>query len=117
MVQPDAVLEVAYGILDLGVAAMVSLQFEQLPVPVGDEAVIAVFGEEGQLGTGRRLHPPDDEPYRRGVCLGLEGGAEPVSKVSNSTSVYTVSRRWERRQEDAASRYGPGADVAVAAVS
>ena len=75
MVQPDAVLEVAYGILDLGVAAMVSLQFEQLPVPVGDEAVIAVFGEEGQLGTGRRLHPPDDEPYRRGVCLGLEGGA------------------------------------------
>ena len=39
----------------LGVAAMVSLQFEQLPVPVGDEAVIAVFGEEGQLGTGRRL--------------------------------------------------------------
>ena len=33
MVQPDAVLEVAYGILDLGVAAMVSLQFEQLPVP------------------------------------------------------------------------------------
>ena len=52
MVQPDAVLEVAYGILDLGVAAMVSLQFEQLPVPVGDEAVIAVFGEEGQLGPG-----------------------------------------------------------------
>ena len=40
MVQPDAVLEVAYGILDLGVAAMVSLQFEQLPVPVGDEAMI-----------------------------------------------------------------------------
>ena len=34
MVQPDAVLEVAYGILDLGVAATVSLQFEQLPVPV-----------------------------------------------------------------------------------
>ena len=33
MVQPDAVLEVAYGILDLGVAAMVSLQFEQLPRP------------------------------------------------------------------------------------
>ena len=33
MVQPDAVLEVAYGILDLGVATMVSLQFEQLPRP------------------------------------------------------------------------------------
>ena len=45
MVEPDAVLEVAYRILDLGVAAMVSLQFEHLPVPVGDEAVIAVGGE------------------------------------------------------------------------
>ena len=70
MVQPHAVLEVAYGILDLGVTAMVGLQFEQLPVPVGDEAVIAVGGEESQLRTGRRLHPPDDEPYRRGVRLG-----------------------------------------------
>ena len=34
MVQPDAVLEVAYRILDLGVAAVVSLQFQGLPVPV-----------------------------------------------------------------------------------
>ena len=117
MVQPYAVLEVAYRILDLGVAAMISLQFEGLPVPAGDEAVIAVGGEEGQLGAGRGLHPPDDEPHRRGAGLILEGGVEPVSKVSNSASVYTVSRRWERRQEDAASRYGPGADMAVAAVS
>ena len=73
MVQPDAVLEVAYRILDLGVAAVVSLQFQGFSVPVGDEAVIAVGGEESQLGTGRRLHPPDDEPYRRGVRLTLEG--------------------------------------------
>ena len=79
MVQPDAVLEVGVWHLDLGVAAMVSLRLEQLPVPVGDEAMIAVFGEEGQLGTGRRLHPPDDEPYRRGVRLGLEGGAGGLS--------------------------------------
>ena len=81
MVQPDAVLEVAYRILDLGVAAVVSLQFQGLPVPVGDEAVIAVGGEESQLRTGRRLHPPDDEPYRRGVGFTLEGGIEPVSEV------------------------------------
>ena len=72
MVQPHAVLEVAYRILDLGVTAMIGLQFQRLPVPVGDEAVIAVGGEESQLRTGRRLHPPDDEPYRRGVRLGLE---------------------------------------------
>ena len=37
---------------------------EGVPVPVGgDEAVIAVGGEEGQLGPGRGLHPPDDEPH------------------------------------------------------
>ena len=90
MVQPDAVLEVAYGILDLGVAAMVSLQFEQLPVPVGDEAVIAVFGEEGQLGTGRRLHPPDDEPYRRGY--------RPLSPSNSSFPLTYWDRlcRWSR---------------------
>ena len=57
MVEPDAVLEVSDGVLDLGVAAMVSLQFQGLPVPVGDAAVIAVGGEEGQLGAGRGLSP------------------------------------------------------------
>ena len=46
MVEPHAVLEVPDGILDLGVAAMVGLQFEGVPVAVGDEAVIAVVGEE-----------------------------------------------------------------------
>ena len=53
MVEADAVLEVSDSILNLGVAAMVGLQFQGFPVPVGDEAVIAVAGEEGQLGTGR----------------------------------------------------------------
>ena len=72
MVQSDTVLEVAYRILDLGVTAMIGLQFQHLPIAVGDEAVIAVGGEEGQLGTGRGLHPPDDEPHRRGVGLTLE---------------------------------------------
>ena len=51
---PTAVLEVAYGVLDLGVAAMIGLQFQRLPILVGDEAVIAVGGEESQLRTGRR---------------------------------------------------------------
>ena len=56
--------------------------FQGFPVPVGDEAVIAAGGEEGQLGTGRGLHPPDDEPHRRGVGLALEGSAElvPISE-------------------------------------
>ena len=73
MIESHAVLEVAYRVLDLGVAAMISLQFQGLSVPVGDEAVIAVGGEEGQLGTGRGLHPPDDEPHRRGAGLTPEG--------------------------------------------
>ena len=46
-----------------------------LPLPVGDAAVIAVGGKEGQLGTGRGLHPPDDEPHRCGVGLTLKGGS------------------------------------------
>ena len=60
MIQPHAVLEVSDGILDLGVAAVVGLKVQGFPVPVGDAAVIAVAGEEGQLGTGHGLHPPDD---------------------------------------------------------
>ena len=87
MVQPDAVLEVAYRILDLSVAAVVGLQFQGLPVPVGNESVVAVGGEESQLGTGRGPHPPDDEPYRRGIRLGLEGGVEPVSEVQDYNDI------------------------------
>ncbi len=81
MVEADAVLEVSDGILDLGVAAMAGLQLQGIPGPVGDEAVIAVAGEEGQLGTGRGLHPPNDEPHRSGVGLTLEGDVELVSEV------------------------------------
>ena len=57
MVQPDAVLEVAYRILDLGVAAMISLQFQGLSVPVGDEAVIAVGGEDEPVGNRAPASP------------------------------------------------------------
>ena len=81
MVETDAVLEVADGVLYLGVAPMVGLQFQGLAVPVGDECAIAVGGEQGQPRAGRRLHSPDDEPYRRGVGLTLKGGVQPVSEV------------------------------------
>ena len=53
MVEPHAVLEVADGILDLGVAAMVGLKIQGLALAVGDAAVIAVGGEEGKLGAVR----------------------------------------------------------------
>ena len=62
----------------------VGLQFEHLPVPVGDEAVIAVFGEEGQLGTGRGLQTPDDEPHRRGVRFTLEGSAGGLGHIGGA---------------------------------
>ena len=82
MVQPHAVLQVADGILDLGVAAMVGLQFQGFPVPVSNEGVIAVGGEQGQLGTGRWLHPPDDEPHRRSL-----EGVQVVSATSAAPSI------------------------------
>ena len=96
VVQPDAVLEAAYGVQGLGVAAMISLQFQHLPVPVGDEAVMAVAGEEGQLGTGRRLHPPNDEPHRGGVGLTLEGGVEPVSEVQDHNDIRIMDASEDR---------------------
>ena len=86
MVQSNAVLEVADGILDLGVAAMVGLRFQGCPVPVGDEAVISVVDEEGQLGTGRGFYPPDDEPRGCGVGLTLERGVV-VSATSAAPSI------------------------------
>ena len=91
VVQPDAVPKVAYGVLDLGLTAMISLQFQCLPIAVGDEGVIAVSGEEGQLGTGRGLHSPDDEPHRCGVGLGMERSVEPVSATSAAACVQIIS--------------------------
>ncbi len=52
MVEPHAVLEVADGILDLGVAAMVGLEVQRVALAVGDEGVIAVTGKQRQLGRG-----------------------------------------------------------------
>ena len=69
------------GVLDLGVAAVIGLQLQGLPVPVSDEAVKAVGGEEGQLGTRRGLDSPDDEPHRCGVGLTLKGSAGDLGHV------------------------------------
>ena len=71
MIEPNAVLETPDGILYLGVAAVVGLQFQGLAVSVGDEGVIAVFGEQRQLRAGGGPHPAYDEPLRR--VIGLTG--------------------------------------------
>ena len=84
MVESNAVLQVLDCVLDLGVAAMVGLQFQHRPVAVGDEGVKAVGGEEDQLGAGRGLDPPDDEPHSDGVVLVLEGRVFRLGYVGGS---------------------------------
>ena len=84
MVEPHAVLEVADGVLDLGVAAMVGFQRQGVSRPVGDEGVIAVIGKEGQLRAGSGFDPPDDEPHRRGVGLTAEGGVFRLGHVGGA---------------------------------
>ena len=42
-------------------ATVVGLRFQDIPLPVGNESVIAVGGEEGQLGAVRGFYPADDE--------------------------------------------------------
>ena len=86
VIEPDAVLQVADGILDLGVAAMVGLQCQGCPVPVGDAAVIAVVDEQRQLGAGRGLDPAYDEPHGCGVGL-LSKGTYVVSATSAAPSI------------------------------
>ena len=71
VVQPDAVLEGVWHSRS-GVAAMVKPPFEQLPVPVGDEAFC--IWQEGQLGTIRFTRRTMSRTGA-GVRLGLEGGA------------------------------------------
>ena len=71
--------------------SMVGLEIQGVPVPVGDEAVIAVAGEERQLGAVRGLHPPDDEPHRCGVGLILEGDVRGLRHVGGA--VHPVGTR------------------------
>ena len=84
MVEPHAVLEVADGVLDLGVAAMVGLQVQRVAVTVGDEGVVAVIGKQRQLGAGRGLDPAYDEPHGCGVGLALEGDIRGLGHVGGA---------------------------------
>ena len=73
--------------------------------------MIAVSGEEGQLGAGRGLHPPDDEPYRRGAGLTLEGGVEaavgPHRELSPGSTVANPPHRLTQEMGAAAGGVGP----------
>ena len=87
MVQPDAVLEVAYGILDLGVAAMVGLQFEQLPVPVGDEAMIACIWRRGRVGNRAPASPGRTMSRTGAASASAWKGVQVVSATSAAPSI------------------------------
>ena len=84
MVDSHAVFQVPDGVLFLGVAAVVGLQFQDVAVAVGDEGVIAVAGEERQLGAGRGLDPADDETHRRGIGLAAEWDVFSLGHVSGT---------------------------------
>ena len=43
-----------------------------------------LIARRGQLGTGCRLHPPDNEPRRRGVRLGLERGVSRLGDIGGA---------------------------------
>ena len=65
-------------VLDLGMAAVVGLQLQGFPVPVGDEA-----------GSCRWRRPPAEwaspaEPHRCGVGLTLEGGAGGLGHIGGA---------------------------------
>ena len=84
VVQSHAVLEVADGVLDLGVSAMVGLQLEGVSLAVGDEGVIAVVGEKRQLGAGCGPDPADYQTHRCDVRLTPEGRVSGLGHVSAS---------------------------------
>ena len=65
----DAVLEVAYGVLDLGVAAMIGLQFQRLPIAVGDGRDSCIW-RRGRAGN-RASASPAGQWSRTGGASGL----------------------------------------------
>ncbi|MGH3512559.1 MAG: hypothetical protein ACRDRB_09795, partial [Pseudonocardiaceae bacterium] len=65
MVQPDAVLEIADHVFDLGVATVVGLQHQGLTHTVGDDAVVVIGHQQGQLGAGGGLGAAHDQSQQR----------------------------------------------------
>jgi len=74
VVEPDAVLEVADHVFDLGVAAVVGLQPDRGADTVGDEGVVVPGGKQLAL-VAEVAHPTHDEPVALVVGLGDLGHA------------------------------------------
>ena len=84
VVESHTVLEVSYGVFHLGVATMVRLQLQGVSLPVGDEGVVAVVGDKGQLGAWGGFHPAHYQPHRHGVGFALEGSVGGFGHIGGS---------------------------------
>ena len=76
-------------VLDLGVAAVVSLQFQGVPVPVGYEAVIAVVGEEQSYARPRPVQRRLTEESAHGGML----MARRVVRTKTDWRLVRIARR------------------------
>ena len=88
-------VEIPDGVFHLGVAAMVGLEFDHVAGTVGDERVIGVGGQQGQLGAGRGLDPAHDQPARLAVA-----GEGPIGDLGHLGAVGEVRDRHPRRLVD-----------------
>jgi hypothetical protein len=81
VVEPDPVLEVADGVLDLGVAPVVGLEGEGLAVTVGNEGVLVIEDQQRELAARGGSDAADDEPDRDGVLLLREWGVRRLGDI------------------------------------
>ena len=65
VVEPDTVFEVADGVFDDGVAAVVGFECDGVAVAVGDQGVVGVVDEQGELGSGGGTDASHDEAQQR----------------------------------------------------
>jgi hypothetical protein len=101
MVEPDALLQVAHGVLDLGVAAVVGLQSERLALAIGDEGVVVVERNAAPAGCqawgapGARLAAPVGRPSCRRTGCGWSRPRRHHPQASRG-SASRPARGWPR---------------------
>ena len=66
---------------------MVSLQIQGVAISISDEGVVAVGGEQGELGAGRGLDPADDYPETGKASCSLFREVCVVSAASAAPSI------------------------------
>jgi len=67
--------QLGYGLLDHRMPPMVGLRLQHVAFAVGDERMVVVAGEQGQLQAGSGANPADDQPDRQSA-LGMREAGE-----------------------------------------